>query len=141
MLSNKFISLLYISSVKYFLQSFNHPTTLSFLLGKSPCLISIPCIFFKILVHFFAKSSKLSSVLIESTDEKEERADRFAFNMMIDEEKWRLILDSDLTEKSLLEISRKNNIPMCYIVGRLAKLKKIAYGSKLYNKYDVIKSA
>ena len=80
-----------------------------------------------------------NKTIFESTEEKENRADKFALDRMIDEEKWSAILRSDLTEKSLLEISKKYKIPMCYIVGRLAKLKKIAYGSVLYNKYDVVK--
>ena len=80
-----------------------------------------------------------NKTIIDSSKEKEDRADKFALNMMIDEEKWQEIIATDLSEQSLLKLSRKYGIAMCYIVGRLAKLGKITYKSSLYNKYDVIK--
>lgn len=80
-----------------------------------------------------------SKTIIESTNEKEERADNFAIHSMIDDEKWKQITNTDLSEKELLKISQKFHIPMCYIVGRLAKLKKIEYSGDLYNKYNRIK--
>lgn len=79
-----------------------------------------------------------SKTIFESTIEKEERADKFAINSMINEDDWNQILGTDLSEKELLKISKKRKIPMCYIVGRLAKFKKITYYSELYKKYDKV---
>ena len=38
-------------------------------------------------------------------------------------------------EENLIRISKDNKIPMSFIVGRLAKNKKIKYTSTLYNKF------
>ena len=57
--------------------------------------------------------------------------------MMIDDDIWKQILDANLNEKSIKEISKKNKIPMSFIVGRLAKNKNISYTSKLYREYFV----
>ena len=51
---------------------------------------------------------------------------------MIDKEVWNLILKSNLDLKSLEKISEEYKIPMSFIVGRLAKMNKISYTSKLY---------
>ena len=75
-----------------------------------------------------------SKVIIDFTEEKENKADNFALKMMIDDDVWKQILDTDFSEKELLDISLKNKIPMSFIVGRLAKDKKISYTSKLYRK-------
>lgn len=77
-----------------------------------------------------------SKTIFDSTIEKENRADRFAFNSMINDDDWKQILNTDLSENELLNISKKKHIPMCYIVGKLAKFKKITYYSELYQKYD-----
>ena len=76
-----------------------------------------------------------NKVIIDGNKEKEEKADKFALNTMIDEESWREILKSDLKEVTLKNISEKYCIPMSFIVGRLAKNNKIKYDSKIYQKY------
>lgn len=73
-----------------------------------------------------------SKIIIDGNDEKEEKADKFALNNMIEEEIWNEILETDLKEKTLKEYSVKYKIPMSFMVGRLAKVKKIDYTSKLY---------
>ena len=73
-----------------------------------------------------------NKVIIDGNDEKERRADNFALEMMIEESIGRKILESNLNEEKLKEISKQNKIPMSFIVGRLAKTKVINYTSKLY---------
>lgn len=75
-----------------------------------------------------------NKVIIEGDEKQEQRADKFALNTMINEEVWKLI-ENSFNEENLLKISKQNKIPMSFIVGRLAMLKKIKYNSKLYNKY------
>lgn len=75
-----------------------------------------------------------NKVIIEGDEKQEQRADKFALNTMIDEEVWKQI-ENSFNEDSLLKVSKQNKIPMSFIVGRLAMLKKIKYNSKLYNKY------
>ena len=76
-----------------------------------------------------------SKVIIDGSEEKEKKADEFALKMMIDDDIWKQILDANLNEKSIKEISKKNKIPMSFIVGRLAKNKNISYTNKLYREY------
>lgn len=76
-----------------------------------------------------------SKVIIDGNDKQELRAGKFALNVMIDEEIWKELLNKNILEKDLLEISEKYKIPMSFIVGRLAKMKYIQYESKLYQKY------
>ena len=76
-----------------------------------------------------------SKVIIDGSEEKEKKADDFALKMMIDEDVWKQILEANLNEKSIKEISEKNKIPMSFIVGRLAKNKNINYTNKLYREY------
>lgn len=73
-----------------------------------------------------------NKVIIDGNDEKEKRADEFAINTMISNEIWEEIMQSNLVEKNIIEISKKYKIPMSFIVGRLAKMKIIDYKSKLY---------
>lgn len=81
-----------------------------------------------------------SKIIFEGNDKQEERADSFALNTMIDKNIWETIMINykDNTEEFLLNISRENKIPMSFIVGRLAKMKKIKYNSYLYNKYNMM---
>lgn len=76
-----------------------------------------------------------SKVIIDGNKEKEEKADRFALNAMIDEGVWNKVIESDLKEETLKEISEEYRIPMSFIVGRLAKVNKISYDSRIYKKY------
>ena len=66
------------------------------------------------------------------TDEKEKRADSFALNMMIEKNIWEEILKANLDKQKIEKISKENQIPMSFIVGRLAKNKYISYTSKIY---------
>ncbi|MBQ2917540.1 MAG: helix-turn-helix domain-containing protein [Clostridia bacterium] len=73
-----------------------------------------------------------SKVIIDGNEEKEKRADQFALRMMIRDDIWKQVLETNLNEEKLENISEKNKIPMSFIVGRLAKIGKISYRSKLY---------
>lgn len=73
-----------------------------------------------------------NKVIIDGNDEKEKKADEFALKMMIIDDIWKEILDAKLDKEKLEEISIRNRIPMSFIVGRLAKVNKIKYTSKLY---------
>ena len=78
-----------------------------------------------------------NKVIIEGDEKQEQRADEFALNAMIEKDIWKDI-EKDYTENNLLKISKENKIPMSFIVGRLARVGKIKYQSKLYNKYKEI---
>ena len=54
---------------------------------------------------------------------------------MIDESIWNKVIESDLKEETLKEISKEFRVPMSFIVGRLAKVNKISYDSRIYQKY------
>lgn len=75
-----------------------------------------------------------NKIIVEGSKEQEERADKIALNSMIDKDIWKEI-ENNYKEENLLSISKINKIPMSFIVGRLAKTKKIQYKSSLYNKY------
>lgn len=77
-----------------------------------------------------------SKVIVDASEEQEKRADEFALNVMIDKMVWKEI-ENDYHENTLLKISDKYRIPMSFIVGRLAKLRKITYKGELYNKYKL----
>lgn len=73
-----------------------------------------------------------SKVIIDGNEEKEKKADEFALEMMIRKEVFDEISNANLDEKYLEKISKDNEIPMSFIVGRLAKIGKIKYSSKIY---------
>ena len=77
-----------------------------------------------------------NKVIVEGTDLLEKRADNFALKTMISDDVWNEIINN-ASEKYCLQISKKYKIPMSFIVGRLAKFKKIKYDSELYNKYKM----
>ncbi len=79
-----------------------------------------------------------NKVIVEGDEKQEQRADKFALNSMINAKVWKEIINN-YREENLLKISTENKIPMCFIVGRLAKLKYISYSSRLYNKYNLNK--
>ena len=64
-----------------------------------------------------------NKVIVEGNEKQEKRADEFALNTMIDKEVW-LQIENDYNEENILKISKQNKIPMSFIVGRLAMLKK-----------------
>ncbi|MGN1327717.1 MAG: ImmA/IrrE family metallo-endopeptidase, partial [Clostridia bacterium] len=76
-----------------------------------------------------------NKVIVEGNEEQEDRADKFALNVMINSDIWQEILASNFIEKNLLAISKHYKVPMSFIVGRLAKNNKIKYNSTLYQKY------
>lgn len=73
-----------------------------------------------------------NKAIIDGNDLKEEKADKFALEVMIPEKIWKKIVDGEINEKTLKEISIQEKIPMSFIVGRLAKNGIITYKSKLY---------
>ena len=73
-----------------------------------------------------------NKIIIDGNKEKEEKADKFALNAMIDDDIWKEIVESDLKESTLKQFSEKYKIPMSFIVCRLAKVNKITYDSKIY---------
>ena len=75
-----------------------------------------------------------NKIIVEGNEKQEQRADNFALNTMIDDETWSQI-ENNYDEENLLKVSKQNRIPMSFIVGRLAMLKKIKYSSNFYNKY------
>lgn len=77
-----------------------------------------------------------NKVIVEGTDLIEKRADDFAIKAMIPNDVWIEIINN-VSEKNCLQISKKNKIPMSFIVGRLAKFKLIKYDGELYNKYKM----
>ena len=78
-----------------------------------------------------------SKVIVEGDEKKEQRADEFALNTMINIDIWNEIIE-DYSEENIINISKKYKIPMSFIVGRLAMLKMINYNDKLYIKYKEI---
>lgn len=75
-----------------------------------------------------------SKIIVEGTDIQEKRADNFALNTMIPKEVWEKVL-KDYSEKNIKKVSEEYKIAMCFIIGRLAKIKKIKYSDELYRKY------
>lgn len=83
-----------------------------------------------------------SKTIIDGDQIREERADKFAYNTMINEKTWNDIIScidkNNISEKIIKELSKKYTIPVCFITGRLAKNKYIKYSSKLYNDYRMV---
>lgn len=79
-----------------------------------------------------------NKVIVDGTEEQEEKADKFALNMMIDEKIWNQIEKKNINEIKLLQISEKYNIPVSFIIGRLARTGYIKYSSKIYQKYSKV---
>ena len=76
-----------------------------------------------------------NKIIIEGTQLQEERADSFAIYTMIPKNLWQELDNVDINEGNLQVFSNKYKIPMSFIVGRLAKNKKIKYSSKIYQTY------
>lgn len=76
-----------------------------------------------------------NKIIIEGTQLQEERADSFAIYTMIPKNLWKELDNVDINEENLQIFSNKYKIPMSFIVGRLAKNKKIKYSSKIYQTY------
>lgn len=75
-----------------------------------------------------------SKTIIDGDKAIEKRSDEFALETMIRADIWDK-LQENIAEENLIDISKQNKIPMSFIVGRLAKIGKISYRSKIYNKY------
>lgn len=78
-----------------------------------------------------------SKTIIDGDEDREKRADLFAINTMISEDKW-IDISKSIDEEYLCKKSKEYKIPMSFIVGRLAKNNLIKYNSELYNKYKLI---
>ena len=70
--------------------------------------------------------------IIDEDIELENKADKFALNQMIDEDLWIKLINSSDIKKTSIEISKKYNIPLCFIVRNLAYNKYIKYTDKFY---------
>ncbi len=77
-----------------------------------------------------------NKIIFEGESLQEERADKFAQEIMIPKIIWEEI-KKDYSEENILKISKEYKIPVSFIVGRLAKLEFISYSGKLYNKYKL----
>ena len=75
-----------------------------------------------------------SKTIIDGDDKIEQRADEFAIKTMVNDNVWDII-SKDTETENLLSVSKRYKIPMSFIVGRLAKVGKISYRSRLYNEY------
>ncbi len=75
-----------------------------------------------------------SKVIVEGTKEQEDRADKFAYTNMVPEN----ILNDisiNFSEKHLLEVSKDNKIPMCYMVSQLTNNGIYKYTGSMYKKH------
>lgn len=70
--------------------------------------------------------------IIDEDIELENKADKFALNQMIDEDLWSQLINSSDIKKTSIEINKKYNIPLCFIVRNLAYNKYIKYTDKFY---------
>jgi len=75
-----------------------------------------------------------SKVIVEGTREQEARADKFAYTHMVPENILRDI-SRNFSEKHLLEVSKSNKIPMCYMVSQLTNNGVYKYSGMMYKKY------
>lgn len=75
-----------------------------------------------------------SKVIVVGTKEQEERADKFAYTSMVAEEIFNDI-SKNFSEKHLLEVSKNNKIPMCYMVSQLTNNGVFKYTGSMYKKY------
>lgn len=73
-----------------------------------------------------------NKIIIDGNEEKERKADQFALEMMVGQDIWEKIEKANLDENKIKEISKNYQIPMSFIVGRLVKMNKISYNSRLY---------
>lgn len=83
------------------------------------------------LGHVKSDYNEAKSKIIVEDIEKEEKADKFALDTMIEPRIWNRIIISD--EETIQKISNREKIPMCFIVTRLAHEKYITYSSKFFN--------
>ena len=79
------------------------------------------------LMHLKTDYNKLKSKTMVDNDEKD--MDTLALNQMIDEKIYNQIMN-DYNNKD--KIAKENNIPLCFLYSRLAKVGKIKYTSKEY---------
>ena len=73
-----------------------------------------------------------NKIIIDGNEKKEEKADKFALEVMIPENVWNEIINGKIEKNKLEKISQTEKIPMSFIVGRLAKKDLITYRSRLY---------
>ncbi len=75
-----------------------------------------------------------SKVIVEGTEEQEARADKFAYTHMVPENILKDI-SRNFSEKHLLEVSKNNKIPICYMVSQLTNNGVYKYSGTMYKKY------
>ena len=63
-----------------------------------------------------------NKVIIDGNDLKEEKADKFALEVMIPENIWKKIVDGEINEKTLKEISIQEKTPMSLLLEDLPKM-------------------
>lgn len=80
-------------------------------------------------------SKAKNKYILDGEKDLEKNADLFALDNMISSDIWSKIISSNDYYKDSLTFSRQYNIPMCFIVSRLAKEGYISYSSDFYNKY------
>lgn len=73
-----------------------------------------------------------SKYIIDEVEELEKKADKFAFNQMIDKKYLDEIINSNDIISTSKDISKKHNIPLSFIVRILAYNKYIKYTDKFY---------
>ena len=76
-------------------------------------------------------------VIFNGSKEQEDRADKFALDIMIPDNVWDKVLEN-YSEENIKKISKEYRIPISFIVGRMAKVGIISYRSRLYNNYSLI---
>ena len=76
-------------------------------------------------------------VIFYGSKEQEDRADKFALDIMIPNNVWNKVLEN-YSEENIKKKSIEYRISIMFIVVRFAKLKLISYKSKLYNNYNLI---
>ncbi len=80
-------------------------------------------------------SKAKNKYIVDGENDLEKEADLFALENMIPSNLWNEITSSSEMKDISLKISKEYNIPMCFIVSRLAKENYISYRSNFYNQY------
>ncbi len=76
--------------------------------------------------------AQAESLISYDTDEVEDKADKQAFDWMVDDDYYKYVCS--LKD---YKISKEKNYPKAFVVYRLAKDKKLSYGAKEYQDYNV----
>lgn len=82
--------------------------------------------------YSYSKAKK--NYIIDSDEVLEGQADKFALECMIDSKSWEDIINSKDLKNECINVSKKNNIPLCFIVRNLAYNNYISYNDEFYLK-------